>query len=108
MSEARERKRDNGSGERPAAGRGDGAVVVVAPSKRIIAISGPKRATRASTGAPIVLTAKGTLYKAKKDTGELSGLRYLLFPPFLSFFLCPPFSVIVHIFCFLGPYCTVL
>lgn len=30
----------------------------------------PKRATRASTGAPIALTAKGSLYKANKDTGE--------------------------------------
>lgn len=44
-----------------------------AAGKRIIGISappGPKRATRASTGAPIALTAKGSLYKANKDTGE--------------------------------------
>lgn len=41
------------------------------PGKRIIAAPpGPKRATRASTGAPIALTAKGSLYKANKDTGE--------------------------------------
>lgn len=43
------------------------------PPKRIIrtpAAAAPKRATRASTGAPIALTAKGSLYKAKKDTGE--------------------------------------
>ncbi|CAN0149864.1 unnamed protein product, partial [Ectocarpus sp. 8 AP-2014] len=32
----------------------------------------PKRATRASTGAPIALTAKGSLYKANKDTGASS------------------------------------
>lgn len=41
--------------------------------KRIIrtpAPPAPKRATRASTGAPIALTAKGSLYKANKDTGE--------------------------------------
>lgn len=31
---------------------------------------GAKRATRASTGAPIALTAKGSLYRAHKDTGE--------------------------------------
>lgn len=40
--------------------------------KRIIrtpAPPAPKRATRASTGAPIALTAKGSLYKANKDTG---------------------------------------
>lgn len=36
----------------------------------IVSPPGPKRATRASTGAPIALTAKGTLYKAHKDTGE--------------------------------------
>lgn len=43
------------------------------PAKRIIrtpAPPAPKRATRASTGAPIALTAKGSLYKANKDTGE--------------------------------------
>lgn len=40
--------------------------------------SGPKRATRASTGAHITLTAKGSLYKAHKDTGECSGLGFEL------------------------------
>lgn len=40
--------------------------------------SGPKRATRASTGAHIALTAKGSLYKAHKDTGECSGLGFEL------------------------------
>ncbi|CAN0153260.1 unnamed protein product, partial [Laminaria digitata] len=42
-----------------------------APNKRIIGMAvppTPKRATRASTGAPIALTAKGSLYKARKDT----------------------------------------
>ena len=46
--------------------------------KRIIrtpAPPAPKRATRASTGAPIALTAKGSLYKANKDTGERGGGR---------------------------------
>lgn len=34
------------------------------------AAGGAKRATRASTGAPIALTTKGSLYRAHKDTGE--------------------------------------
>ena len=52
-----------------------------APNKRIIGMAVPptaKRATRASTGAPIVLTAKGSLYKARKDTGDSLVLFSLL------------------------------
>ena len=60
------------------AGQGQGAaappaVHEPAPPKRTARTppqSAPKRATRASTGAPIALTAKGSLYKAKKDIGE--------------------------------------
>lgn len=52
---------------------------VDATNKRIGGVtSGPKRATRASTGAPIALTAKGSLYKAHKDTGECTGLGFEL------------------------------
>ena len=53
-----------------------------APNKRIIGMTvppTPKRATRASTGAPIALTAKGSLYKARKDTGD--SLISFLFAP---------------------------
>ncbi|CAN0120180.1 unnamed protein product, partial [Ascophyllum nodosum] len=52
---------------------GPGSNDADAVNKRIIGVpSGPKRATRASTGAPIALTAKGSLYKANKDTGTSS------------------------------------
>lgn len=62
----------------PPAGRGAAAAPPpvhepAAPPKRAARTppqSAPKRATRASTGAPIALTAKGSLYKANKDTGE--------------------------------------
>lgn len=51
-----------------AAGGGGASVSSVAPAAS--AAQGAKRATRASTGAPIALTAKGSLYRAHKDTGE--------------------------------------
>ncbi|CAM9578847.1 unnamed protein product, partial [Scytosiphon promiscuus] len=55
------------------AAAGDGSNAPVHESKRIPpVVQTNKRATRASTGAPIALTAKGSLYKANKDTGASS------------------------------------
>lgn len=69
-----------GTGADGGAGAGADAATAAAtaatlhePKHRIIRTPqspAPKRATRASTGAPIALTAKGSLYKANKDTGE--------------------------------------
>lgn len=55
---------ENDNGKRMRAGSGGAGAVPLSSGK------GEKRATRASTGAPIALTAKGSLYRAHKDTGE--------------------------------------
>lgn len=58
----------------PSAEENSDAAAAASSNKRIKtntgAAPGSKRATRASTGAPIILTAKGSLYRAHKDAGE--------------------------------------
>lgn len=57
----------------PAMEHTGGTVATSLPNKRMKTIptsAGSKRATRASTGAPIALTAKGTLYQVHKDIGK--------------------------------------
>lgn len=63
-------KREPESLATPADEHGEGAASGNKRIKANPAPSGPKPATRASTGAPITLTAKGSLYRAHKDTGE--------------------------------------
>lgn len=73
QSAQEEKDGGGGGGGGSGSGRGAGAEATNAPvheSKRIPVVHPNKRATRASTGAPIALTAKGSLYKANKDTGE--------------------------------------
>lgn len=64
-------KRDPDPSTLPIEEHGDAASSGNKRIKANPAFGGQKRATRASTGTPIVLTTKGSLYRAHKDTGDI-------------------------------------